>query len=468
MRKIQEKYTLALSFSIFVFLVLSIIFGLFFLLYQSISAKQLKSDFVREMGEIISNHLTFENNVIEFIRDNKGGSLREYLITENMSAVFLDDKGSLVRRYGLFALESKSEEEILFPKIISSFTGNQNTYEETVMWNSQSMRVFAVPLRAHDQTLGYMILGRSLTDFFSFSNTVFLLFISLLFINLFASFVVGYFLAKKVLNPLRSIVKTVSKIDLDHIDARVFVDGHPKDEIVLLSQDINHMLSRLEETSEKQRAFIANASHELKTPLTRVISTLQVLHPGSADLEKKLHHMTDELFLLNGLLDQLLLLSKMQKTTLSQLKTRQMHVALVIKNICESFSQEIEEKKLLVDIKVLDVVGLKIPKAYFIVLLSNLIANAVKYNRVNGKIFITGKETKDAFILVVTDNGVGMKQEEAGHMFDQFYRGKKEVKAKGYGIGLYIVKQICEQFYIKINVRSKEGVGTSIELTFPL
>ncbi len=467
MRRIQAKYSLALSFSLFVFLVLCVIFGLFFILYQSISVRQLKSDIIREMREIISNHLTLENKTIDFIRDNKGSSLREYLITENMAAVFLDANGVPIRRYGLFALESPTDEKNLFPVFTSSITDKKNTYEQTTTWNGQKIQVFAVLLSSNGKTLGYMVLARSLQDFFSFTNTVFILFISLLSVNLFASFVVGYFLAKKVLNPLRNIVKTVSKIDLDHINARVSIDGHPKDEIVLLSKDINNMLSRLEETAEKQRSFIANASHELKTPLTRVISTLQVITPKTSDLEHKLSHMSDELFLLDGLLDQLLLLSKMQKTTLAQMKTKQIHIALVIEDIIKSFQKEVDEKNLTVNINVLDVIGLKIPKAYVIVLLSNLIANAIKYNKVNGKIYIQGKETDRAFIVTIVDTGVGMKQEEARHIFNQFYRGKKETKVKGYGIGLYIVKQICEQFYVGIAVTSKEHVGTSIELTFP-
>ena len=226
------------------------------------------------------------------------------------------------------------------------------------------------------------------------------------------------------------------------------------------------------ENAKQREDFFANASHELKTPLTAIKGFNELIAINNKDegINKYIGSITRETDRMLALIGDMLKLSELEST--QTVSTASVSLSKVVREVCETLSAVIAEKSLS-----LDVVGdctdctdctIEAEPEHIYELVKNLIENAVRYNNHGGKVSVTINSDKKGTWLFIYDNGIGISPKEQDRIFERFYRVEKSRSQKngGTGLGLSIVKHICTLYGWKLSLKSKLGVGTEIAVMF--
>lgn len=230
-------------------------------------------------------------------------------------------------------------------------------------------------------------------------------------------------------------------------------------------------LEPLEKAAVSQKKFVADASHELKTPLAVMRTSIDVFLRNKKSTKKDLTELTDSLLIeidqLKYLTDNLLTLTNLEH----QLENRQkLNLQESLKFALDRIKPLAKDKKikLVSDLKQVNIFGQKegLKKLWLI-----LLDNAVKYTPEKGKIEVTLRENKGLAEIEISDSGVGISKSDQAKIFDRFFRAdqsrtKKDVD--GFGLGLAIAQMIVSQHKGKIEVKSKVGQGTSFIVSLPV
>ncbi len=217
--------------------------------------------------------------------------------------------------------------------------------------------------------------------------------------------------------------------------------------------------------------FVANASHELKTPLTSIKGFAELLETGiTADKEKTSEYLAlirSETERMIVLINDILKLSELESIAEDTGKTR-VSLLTVSRRVAESLSVQAKEKNVTITVGG-DSGTLNANADRMTQLVLNLLDNAVKYNRSGGSVSVTVKQTGSDTILTVSDTGIGIPPESTERVFERFYRADKSRSRKmgGTGLGLSIVKHIVGLYHGKIALSSEVGNGTCITVTLP-
>lgn len=221
-------------------------------------------------------------------------------------------------------------------------------------------------------------------------------------------------------------------------------------------------LKKLEKTKKE---FFANASHELKSPLTSIIGYQQMIKEGivttSDEIADAILKTINEANRMNKIIIEMLALSKLESNYPSSLEN--IDVKKVIEDILLSYENDINLENLKINLK-LENKTLNINRLDITMLVKNIIENAIRYNKPNGSIEIILRDN----YFSVKDSGIGISNDNQKHIFERFYRVDKGVSRSknGTGLGLAIVKHICLNYGFEINVDSMLGEGTTVKILF--
>jgi len=229
-------------------------------------------------------------------------------------------------------------------------------------------------------------------------------------------------------------------------------------EVAELADAVNDYHVRMAAMVEREKEFTANVSHELRTPLTRIRTSCELLEPvaGTLDVKSRQRLLQIEQAAedMHALIECLLALAREESATVAA----SAHIAAIIDAILERYAERLEKQAVRPAVSVpADVRVLANAPALGIVL-SNLVDNALRHTR-DGELRFTYAEG----MLTVEDTGSGIAPEALPHVFDRFYRAPGG-RGDGFGIGLAIVKKICDRYGWRITVESAEGSGTRVLL----
>jgi signal transduction histidine kinase len=276
-----------------------------------------------------------------------------------------------------------------------------------------------------------------------------------------------YIVAGRSLKPIHQLSHKISSITENDLQYRIPHEDR-KDEVGILERAFNIMLDRLEASFLKQKRFSANVAHELKTPLATIAAGIQVLNlndtPTLSEYKDTLTTVERSTKRLIGVVDDLMCLCDEQE------KDCRETVVLedMFHSICDELQPVFQEKciETEIDCQTHSIVcnPSLIYRACF-----NLIENAAKYNKDDGKINIEAMVENNVGKISISDTGMGMPQDKISHIFESFYRINKSRSRKtgGAGLGLSIVKAIIEKHGWKITVSSKLGIGSTFTISFP-
>jgi len=235
-----------------------------------------------------------------------------------------------------------------------------------------------------------------------------------------------------------------------------------------LDDSLIELMGRVKDAFEKEREFTSNASHELMTPLSILqnkIENVMMEEELDEELHSKIMSMMKTLNRLKKIVNSLLFISRIENDQFT--RSDVFSIRSLIAEIMEELGHRLEDKQLSFNNALPGEVILQgLNHDLIFQLFYNLLNNAIRYNRPEGKISITGHLAGDTYKVTVSDTGIGIPQREIGTIFDRF---KKVVKAEneGYGLGLSIVKTIADYHGIQLEVHAEEGKGTAFVVIFP-
>jgi len=295
-------------------------------------------------------------------------------------------------------------------------------------------------------------------------TTILQLIIPAVFLSLFISIILVYFLSKRITNPLKEMTIAARRISSGEWQNKLSFKGN--DEVAVLAESFNHMVETLENLEKMRRDFIANISHELRTPMTSINGFIEGILDGTIPAEKQkdyLNIVKDEVKRLQRLVNDLLDIARMEAGEM-KMNVSSFDICEVIRIGVIYLQKELEDKNLNFranfDREAMFVLADKDAIQRVVI---NLLHNAVKFTPEGGNISVTVCEAKGKAEISVSDSGEGIPDEDLPYVFDRFHKAdKSRSKDKtGVGLGLYIVKNIIKAHNEFITVRSKLGEGTT-------
>jgi two-component system sensor histidine kinase QseC len=258
----------------------------------------------------------------------------------------------------------------------------------------------------------------------------------------------------KGLKPLNSISREITQRTSDNLEP-VDLRNVPA-EIKGVTASLNNLFSRLKESFSRERQFIADAAHELRTPLAGLKAQAQTGLDDKSRVDKSLRRIVEGVDRTSRLTDQLLSLSRLDAEN-SVIENENIHLGKIIEDVC--LDLQINKQENIKLVKKLDpAVSVYSDPNMVYILVRNLLDNSIRYSGRHAVIQISLLEQANGPIVEIIDNGPGIPEHNIKRVFDRFYR-ELNTNAPGSGLGLAIVKRITELLDIQITVSNRSGSG---------
>ena len=332
----------------------------------------------------------------------------------------------------------------------------------------ESLLIVGYPLRSGNSIIGAVLVGSSMAELEAAITEMYMLTLLGLGISALVAGTLIYMSCKSISRPLRQMNDAARVIAGGDFEKRIPVQS--RDEVGQLAESFNHMAEGLQEQDRIRRAFIANLSHDIRSPLTSMRGFLQAIDDGTVPPEKLHYYLNivmDESDRLIKLADNILDVGLLQETPLSP---SLFNINELIRKTTLSFEPRAKEKNLQIHCRfAYESDMIKADYAKIQRVLYNLIDNAVKFAPESSEIKIETNTTKEAHIITVQDSGRGIAPEDQPHIFDRFFKAdpsRNEYK-KGSGLGLSIVKELVQAHKGQITVQSNIDEGCLFTVTLP-
>lgn len=329
---------------------------------------------------------------------------------------------------------------------------------------SQDMLSVMVPVTANLSIRGYIAVHISMTDIYQQREHI-LAGIYVLFAMIYALFfMILVLFSVTVYHPLKKITRGAQEYASGNLTYNIPVRS--RDEMGYLATTLNYMSDELNKTGEYQRKFVANVSHDFRSPLTSIKGYVEAIQDGTIPPEMQGKYLDIVLFeteRLNKLTQGMLTLNDLDRKSGQLLEITSFDINAVIKNTAASFEGTCRSKHITIELLLAaQTLYVSADMGKIQQVLYNLIDNAIKFSDKDSSIFVETTEKHGKVFVSVKDTGVGIPRESIGKIWNRFYkidasRGKDR---KGTGLGLSIVKEIINAHNQNINVISTEGVGT--------
>lgn len=282
----------------------------------------------------------------------------------------------------------------------------------------------------------------------------------------------GYWLAQQATRPVAEIIDTAERLRPSNLDERLPVRG-TGDELDRLSQTINGMLDRIAVYLQHRRDFIANAAHELRSPLSAIRATVEVALAGQRTTEERdalLGEVLEECDALTGLVNRLLLLAEGDAGRLDP-GEQTADLSRAARKSVEMFHGAAESRGVELTLSGTSPVWVRGDESILRQVLNNLLDNALEFTPSGGRVTVQVRRGTEAE-LIVEDTGSGIAAEDVPRVFERFYRGDRSRSrrsgGRGSGLGLSICQAIVTALGGRIGVESQPGRGTRFTVVLPL
>ncbi|NML21598.1 HAMP domain-containing histidine kinase [Pseudoflavitalea sp. G-6-1-2] len=286
-----------------------------------------------------------------------------------------------------------------------------------------------------------------------------------------AAFVAGYIFSERLLRPVRKITDDIKDISARNLARRINT-GVVRDEWFYLSDTLNQLLNRLQESFEIQRRFIANASHELSTPLTAISSQLEVSlqkNRGADEYRNTMESVYQDVQYLSKLTQTLLEFAQASGDAggleIEQLRIDEilMQLPATVRKLNEAYSVSLAFDDLPEKEEQLIVSG---NSELLFSAIKNLVSNACKYSS-DHKAFVKLMVESERIIITISDNGKGIPEADLPYIFQPFYRGGNTWEESGFGLGLSLCSRIIKLHKGEMSVSSEAGKGSVFTISLP-
>lgn len=282
-----------------------------------------------------------------------------------------------------------------------------------------------------------------------------------------------FLLSRSQARSIQAVAKAAIRFGHGELDTRVAVGGHNTVEMDDLAVAFNSMAESLAKSEQQRQEFVANVSHELKTPMTTIAGFMDGMLDGAIPPEQYRHYMhivSDEVRRLSRLVRSMLEISRLQAQGISEEKKRRFDLCETIGQVLISFEQRVNRKHILMDVQLPDrSVWTKADPDSITQVIYNLTDNAIKFCNEDGMLSIRLETDGGKARVTVQNTGPTVPPDELPLLFDRFHKADKSRSAdrEGVGLGLYIVKTILDSHGEDITAESQDGV-TTFTFTLPV
>lgn len=455
--KLNFKTRIALFNTIAVAITIAIVFIVIYSVVSYSSYQHLDEDINLEKEEVFNNLDWKEDKIIMNKMPEWEEAEHKQLEINPTFIQIVDIKGS-----SIFKSANLQNDHFLFnPEI-----------KKTIFYNStihdQKIRQGQFPIHNEkNKIIGHITIGVSQQESYYVLHNLFVVLSLAYVITLGILYIIMSFVASKAIAPVKKLINSAAIINDSNIHSRLPLPEN-EDEIHQLATTINELLNRLEFSFHQQRQFTADVSHEMRTPLAAIKGMLEVLlrkKRTSEQYELKIKDVIAQTDRLSQLFDQLLQLARLESDMVTP-KNDTVVLKGLMEKIADSHYSLLEKNSNKIHIAIPQNCLVRADETMLERILDNLILNAIKYNRPDGNIFCEWDELTNS--LTIRDEGMGISREQLPMLFNRFYRAdnSRSSHIQGSGLGLSIVKKLCDLQKIKISVESIDGKGASFSLQF--
>ena len=454
-----------------------LIFGIFgFIVVATFVSSMTLEHLKREKADALYKEATLIANT--YASDLYNNEISLDTVKKQLDAIdlYLNSTIWIINPSGRMILDSSAPIDVNNEVVVENFdpTVTAGSYYTTGTFfdsfNEEMLSVFA-PITSNFKVKGYVVIHTSMSALRASRESLLSISYIMLVILFLLSLIILLFFTEFVYIPLRKITTATEEYASGNMHYEFTVES--EDEIGYLAAALSYMASEIAKGEDGQKKFIANVSHDFRSPLTSIKGYLEAMLDGTIPPEmheKYLGIVLNETERLTKLTNSLL--------TLNNLNTRGMvlditifDVNQIIRNTIASFEGTLLNKRISIDLVLTgDVMYVKADMGKIQQVLYNLLDNAIKFSHHDSSIKIETTEKHQKIFISVKDSGIGIPKDSLKLIWDRFYktdlsRGKDK---KGTGLGLSITKEIIQAHNEHINVISTEGVGTEFIFSLPV
>jgi heavy metal sensor kinase len=339
--------------------------------------------------------------------------------------------------------------------------------------DGQSVRLYSIPLINNGKVFGVVQVGASLTALDGTLRRVVIEFLIIAPFVLLLSIIGSYWLATHAFAPINRLTRAARHIEAGDLHQRVPVP-RAKDEVQSLALTFNEMIERLDKAFAQQRRFVADASHELRTPVAAIRSMTDVILAQQAPVSRRdyravLNEINIEAERLGHLINDLLALARADEGE-TLIEWEPVRLDLLAIDVLATTETLAAERGITLELGKQEPARVLGDEARLIQVILNLIDNALTYTDPGGKVQLSVEVNHKRASLSISDTGIGIESEHLEHIFKRFYRADpaRSRAAGGSGLGLAIVDWVVHAHGGTVNVESCLGQGSTFRVTLPL
>lgn len=459
------------------FLLAYFIFGVFgFIVISTFAPSMTRDHLIRENAErLYSEAILISNSYASELYNNEI-SLETVKDQLDSLAVYMNSSIRIINPSGRVVLDSSKPLNLEDVDMIENFdptiTGNSYYIVDRFFdtFEKQNLNVI-VPITADYKVKGYVTIHYAMSSIDDSANSLTGIFMMTFLILFLLSMIILIFFTEMVYIPLKKITYATEQYASGNMHYEFQVESD--DEIGYLAACLNYMANEIARSEDDQKKFVANVSHDFRSPLTSIQGYLKAMLDGTIPpemYEKYLTIVLNETERLTKLTNSLLTLNNLNTKGILLDKT-DFDINQVIRNTAASFEGVCRSKNIAIEVVLTEevmYVNADVEKIQQV--LYNLLDNAIKFSHHNSVIKIETSEKKNKIFISVADHGIGIPKDDLKLIWDRFYksdysRGKDK---KGTGLGLSIVKEIINAHGENINVISTEGAGSEFVFSLPM
>ena len=459
------------------FLLAYFIFGVFGFIVVSTFAPSLTRDYlIRENAERLYSEATLISNTYASELYNNEISLETVKDQLDSIAVYMNSSIRIINPSGRVVLDSSMplnvEDVVMIENFDPTVTGNSYYIVDRFFstFEKQNLNVI-VPITSDYKVKGYVTIHYAMTAIDNSANSLTGIFLLTFLVLFLLSMIILIFFTEIVYIPLRKITYATEQYASGNMHYEFQVES--TDEIGYLAACLNYMANEIARSEDDQKKFVANVSHDFRSPLTSIRGYLEAMLDGTIPPEmydKYLTIVLNETDRLTKLTNSLLTLNNLNTKGILLDKT-DFDLNQMIRNTAASFEGVCRKKNIAIEVVLTEeIMYVNADMEKIQQVLYNLLDNAIKFSHHNSVIKIETSEKKNKIFVSVADRGIGIPKEDLKLIWDRFYksdysRGKDK---KGTGLGLSIVKEIINAHGENINVISTEGAGSEFVFSLPM
>lgn len=455
------RFRILLWCSLTLFLATALIFSSFYLVTRQILFQQVDKELTSHADKLVD--IAVRQGIKIPASMLKQQLFNEFSEIPGMVVVLLDQDGNVIRS-SLDSANPYLSYKLLFQKI-------QNTSSAVFLnltISNTPMRFIAKPIKEEKNLLGIVLVAHPIEaiqkSLNSLLTTLWIIFALLMLPTILG----GHILAAKIMYPVSHITNKMETITSEHLEERI---DNPKsnDEIEKLVVTFNQLLDRLQESFQRERQFIGDVAHELKTPVASLRSGIELTLSKDRTSQEYKQAFDETLIDVNRLsttIKNILDLAWLEADN-ANLGESHFDLSMTLQELKEIAVKLAAQKHLAIKGNIEPNIIISGTKDKIIRAIFNVIDNAIKYTPNNASVLISLHKKNEQAMVTIKDTGVGIPEKDLAHIFERFYRGSKTSKTLGSGLGLAISRGIIKAHRGDIQISSQVGKGTTVTISLP-